>query len=118
MALAETFVISREASDDTESVFCELRLGDHVGYGEGAPIERYHESAAAAVEFLEEAAGVIGDDPFALDEIEVRLASLPGELAAKAALDMALHDLCGKLAGIPVWRLLGLRRHVGARARR
>src|SRR5205085_9626309 len=30
--------------------------------------------------------------------------------AARAALDHALHDLCGKLVGLPVWRLLGLRR--------
>ena len=29
--------------------------------------------------------------------------------AARAALDAALHDLCGKLAGVPVYRLLGLR---------
>jgi L-alanine-DL-glutamate epimerase-like enolase superfamily enzyme len=35
---------------------------------------------------------------------------VPGEQAAKAALGAALHDLCGKLAGQPVWRLLGLRR--------
>jgi L-alanine-DL-glutamate epimerase-like enolase superfamily enzyme len=34
---------------------------------------------------------------------------LPGEQAAKAALDAALHDLQGKLVGLPVWRLLGLR---------
>jgi L-alanine-DL-glutamate epimerase-like enolase superfamily enzyme len=110
MALAETFVISREASDDTESVFCELRLGDHVGYGEGAPIERYEESAAASVEFLEEAAGVIGDDPFALDEIESRLPPDEHTQAARNALDNGLHDLCGKLTGLPAWRLLGLRR--------
>ena len=32
------------------------------------------------------------------------------EQAAKAALDGALHDLCGKLTGLPVWRLLGLPR--------
>jgi L-alanine-DL-glutamate epimerase-like enolase superfamily enzyme len=30
------------------------------------------------------------------------------EFAARAAIDGALHDLCGKLVGLPVWRLLGL----------
>ena len=35
---------------------------------------------------------------------------MPGEHAAKAALDAALHDLQGKLLGVPVWRLLGLPR--------
>jgi L-Ala-D/L-Glu epimerase len=51
---------------------------------------------------------VVGDDPFALDEIAERLE--PREWAARAALDAAVHDLVGKLAGVPVWRLLGLRR--------
>ena len=48
------------------------------------------------------------DDPFALDELAGTLP--PGEQAARAALDHALHDLQGKLTGIPVYRLLGLRR--------
>ncbi|HZP73396.1 MAG TPA: dipeptide epimerase [Gaiellaceae bacterium] len=109
-ALAETFVIAREASDESESVICELRFGDEVGYGEGAPIERYDEDGAGAVAFLEESAGVLGDDPFALDEIESRLPAGEHTQAARAALDGALHDLCGKLVGLPVWRLLGLRR--------
>jgi L-alanine-DL-glutamate epimerase-like enolase superfamily enzyme len=53
---------------------------------------------------------LLGDDPFALEAVGTRLARLPGNHAAKAALDAALHDLCGKLAGQPVWRLLGLER--------
>jgi L-alanine-DL-glutamate epimerase-like enolase superfamily enzyme len=51
---------------------------------------------------------LLGDDPFALDEIEERLE--PREWAARSALDAALHDLQGKLAEVAVWRLLGLRR--------
>jgi L-alanine-DL-glutamate epimerase-like enolase superfamily enzyme len=35
---------------------------------------------------------------------------VPGEQAAKAALDAALHDLQGKLLGMPVFRLLGMPR--------
>ncbi len=109
-ALAETFVIARDSSDESESVICELRLGDEVGYGEGAPIERYDEDGAGAVAYLEEAAKALGEDPFALDEIEARLPAREHTQAARAALDGALHDLCGKLVGLPVWRLLGLRR--------
>jgi L-alanine-DL-glutamate epimerase-like enolase superfamily enzyme len=110
LKLAETFVISREASDEQETVFVELRHGDHVGVGEGTPIERYDEDGASAVAFLEECAELIGDDPFAFDEIESRLPAREHTQAARAALDHALHDLCGKLTGLPVWRLLGLRR--------
>src|SRR5581483_4023442 len=76
------------------------------GFGEAAPIERYEESAASALAWLGDVDP--GDDPWALDEVAARLP--PGEQAARAALDAALHDLQGKLAGQPVYRLLGLRR--------
>jgi L-alanine-DL-glutamate epimerase-like enolase superfamily enzyme len=108
--LAETFVIAREARDWEDVVEVEIRHGSHVGRGEAAPIERYDETAASALAFVEAHAGLLGDDPFALEEIGARLAGVPGEQAAKAALDAALHDLQGKLLGVPVWRLLGLPR--------
>ncbi len=117
LRLAETFVISRESRDWDEVVQVELRHGGGVvGHGEGSPIERYGESGASALAFLEGPGAAslnhpkVGDDPFALEEIEARLAETPGENAARAALDGALHDLQGKLLGVPVWKLLGLPR--------
>jgi L-Ala-D/L-Glu epimerase len=108
LQLAETFVIARESADTAEVVQVEIRHDGVVGHGEGAPIERYGESAASALAFIEDHAAAVGDDPWALDDIEARL---PREqFAARSALDAALHDLEGKLAGVPVWRLLGLRR--------
>jgi L-alanine-DL-glutamate epimerase-like enolase superfamily enzyme len=108
LELAETFVISRESADAVEVVQVEIRHDGHVGYGEGAPIERYGETAESARAFVEEHAGELGDDPWALDHIE---AHLPREqFAARSAIDAALHDLQGKLAKVPVWRLLGLHR--------
>jgi L-alanine-DL-glutamate epimerase-like enolase superfamily enzyme len=108
LRLAETFVISRESSDEDDVVQVELRHDGVSGFGEGAPIERYGESAASALAYLEENASLLGDDPFALEEIEARLPD--GENAARAAIDGALHDLQGKLLGVPVWKLLGLPR--------
>jgi L-alanine-DL-glutamate epimerase-like enolase superfamily enzyme len=108
LELAQTFVISRDSRDTADVVQVELRHGGHAGYGEGAPIDRYGESAESALAYVEEHADALGDDPFALDEIEARLA--PREWGGRAALDAALHDLQGKLVGLPVWRLLGLRR--------
>jgi L-alanine-DL-glutamate epimerase-like enolase superfamily enzyme len=108
LKLAETFVIARESSDEAEVVQVELRRDGVVGHGEAAPIERYGESATSALAYVDEHATLLGDDPFALEEIEARLPA--GEHAAKAALDGALHDLQGKLLGIPVWKLLGLPR--------
>ena len=108
LELAETFVISRESADTADVLQVEIRQDGATGFGEGAPIDRYGESAESALTYVEEHADVLGDDPFALDEIEARLA--PREWAARAALDAALYDLQGKLTGVPVWRLLGLRR--------
>src|SRR5436189_2588818 len=108
--MAETFVISRGAADEAEVVLVELTHEGVTGYGEATPIERYEESAESALAFVEEAAPLLGDDPFALDAIGSRLAERPGEQAAKAAIDAALHDLIGKLVGLPVWKLLGLER--------
>ncbi|MDX6399331.1 MAG: L-Ala-D/L-Glu epimerase [Gaiellaceae bacterium] len=108
LELAETFVIARDASDEADVVQVELRHEGVSGFGEAAPIERYDESATSALAYLEEHAPLLGDDPFALEEIERRLPA--GESAARAALDGALHDLQGKLLGVPVWKLLGLPR--------
>jgi L-alanine-DL-glutamate epimerase-like enolase superfamily enzyme len=110
LRLAETFVISRETRDEEDVVQVELTHGGTSGRGEAAPIERYSESAGSALAFIEQHGELIGDDPFALEEIGARLAIVPGEQAAKAALDAALHDLQGKLLGVPVWKLLGLPR--------
>jgi L-alanine-DL-glutamate epimerase-like enolase superfamily enzyme len=110
LELAETFVISRESTDHADVVQVALSHKGTTGYGEGAPIARYDESAESAKAFVEEHAELLGDDPFALEVIGARLAEAPGEQAAKAALDAALHDLQGKLLGTPVFRLLGLPR--------
>jgi L-alanine-DL-glutamate epimerase-like enolase superfamily enzyme len=110
LELAETFVIARDSADYADVVQVALSHEGTTGYGEGAPIERYDESAESALAFVEAHAEVLGDDPFALEEIGARLAAASGEQAAKAALDAALHDLQGKLLGAPVVRLLGLPR--------
>src|SRR5919202_3270886 len=106
LRLAETFVISRESSDSADVVHVEIRHEGVSGFGEAAPIERYGESAESALQYVQAHADRLGDDPFALEEIESRLDRR--ELAARSAIDAALHDLQGKLLGVPVWRLLGL----------
>jgi L-alanine-DL-glutamate epimerase-like enolase superfamily enzyme len=108
LELAETFVISRSASDTQDTVVVELRHSGVSGFGEAQPVDRYDESAESAAAFVEEHAELLGEDPFALEEVMERLPS--HEFAARAAIDAALHDLQGKLLGQPVWRLLGLRR--------
>jgi L-Ala-D/L-Glu epimerase len=108
LELAQTFVIAREASDTAEVVHVEIACDGVRGYGEAAPIERYDESAGSACAYVEETAELLGDDPFALEEVMARLPLR--EHAARAAIDAALHDLQGKLVAQPVHRLLGLPR--------
>jgi L-Ala-D/L-Glu epimerase / N-acetyl-D-glutamate racemase len=108
LELAETYVISRGATDTEDVVQVEITHDGVCGYGEAAPIDRYGESPESAVAYIEEHAELLGHDPFALEEIMGRLPAR--EFAARAAIDAALHDLQGKLLGQPVWRLLGLPR--------
>jgi L-Ala-D/L-Glu epimerase / N-acetyl-D-glutamate racemase len=108
LRLAETFTIARGSQDTADVVEVEIRHEGVSGFGEAAPIDTYDESAESALAYVEAVAGDLGDDPFALEEVMQRL---PAEqFAARAAIDAALHDLCGKLVGEPVWRLLGLER--------
>jgi L-alanine-DL-glutamate epimerase-like enolase superfamily enzyme len=104
--LAETFTISRGSEDEATVVQASVTHDGVTGHGEAAPLAHYDESGDSAVAWLEQVDP--GNDPFALDAIFDRLP--PGEFAARAALDHALHDLQGKLTGLPVYKLLGLKR--------
>jgi L-alanine-DL-glutamate epimerase-like enolase superfamily enzyme len=106
LPLAERFTISRSTQNDVELAQVEVVHDGVSGFGEAAPIDRYDQTAASARAWLEQVD--VGDDPWALDELWPSLP--PGEDAARSALDAALYDLQGKLVGLPVWRLLGLRR--------
>jgi L-Ala-D/L-Glu epimerase len=108
LRLAEPFTISRSTSLEERVVWVELAYDGISGFGEAQPQEHYGEGVEGATAFLDEVRALLGDDPFALEAIGSRLAELPGNVAAKAALDAALHDLCGKLVGEPIWRVLGL----------
>jgi len=110
LQLAETFVIARETADYADVVQVSLTHEGVTGHGEAAPVERYDESAESAMRFIDDHGALVGTDPFALEDIGERLSAAPREQAAKCALDAALHDLQGKLLGIPTFRLLGLPR--------
>src|SRR5918998_2437930 len=84
LTLKEPFVIARDTTTEAEVVWVEIEHEGERGYGEAAPIDRYDESAESAVAYVEEVADALGDDPFALDEIESRLPER--EFAARAAI--------------------------------
>jgi L-alanine-DL-glutamate epimerase-like enolase superfamily enzyme len=84
---------------------------DVVGYGEAAPAE-YHDETPDTVQAVLNSwrtADILGDDPFAIEETMRRLdKAVAGNHSAKAAIEIALHDLCGKIAGQPIYKMLGL----------
>jgi L-alanine-DL-glutamate epimerase-like enolase superfamily enzyme len=90
-----------------------------VGLGEGYPDRFYGETpstmATVMPMLLEVADPLIGElgDPTGASRVLERLATdwatvIHGHGAAKCAIDIALHDLCGKALGVPVYELLGL----------
>jgi L-alanine-DL-glutamate epimerase-like enolase superfamily enzyme len=109
LQLANTWTIARGSTNLFEVVMIELTTKDGVsGIGEAAPIRRYHENPATVEEFFRRL------DPSRLSFTDVDgsmayLATLStGDMAAKCALNIALLDGAGKVAGKPVYDYLGL----------
>ena len=83
-----------------------------VGLGEGYPDRFYGETPAtmnAVFPLLVEAVGRVEPTTAGLADAGAAMdRAIRGHGAAKCALDIALHDLVGKVAGVPVHTLLGL----------
>lgn len=106
--LRTTFRIAHGASDQRHNVISHLtdRESGLQGIGEGAAVAYHGESQAGILAYLEEAASLMPDSPFLIEDTLNCLP--PGSQAARAAIDIALHDLWGKRLGQPLYRLLGL----------
>ncbi|RYG93150.1 mandelate racemase [Loktanella sp. IMCC34160] len=84
-----------------------------TGWGEVCPIPHYLPAYARGVApALRELAPVIlGADPVGPEALMAKVNDwLPGHRYAKSALDIALWDITGKVAGLPLFALLGGRR--------
>ncbi len=99
--LKTTFRVAHSASDQRMNVLVHL----DEGLGEAPAVPHYGETQQDIIEYLQSVPG-LGDDPFDLDSVLARRP--PGSLAARAAIDVALHDLWGKRLGQPLYRLLGV----------
>ena len=81
-----------------------------TGVGEGAPIIRYHENAEEGAKAI---AGILPSlktaYPLHFEKLMAQVFSqMPGQFAAKAALDIALMDWVGKKMNAPLYQLFGL----------
>ncbi len=106
LVLRTPFRLSRGTSLTRHNVIVTLEHEGFIGRGEAAPLPRYGESAESAKAALEEMAQSLGDVR-AFSEEAARL-RIPGQNAAAAALDAALHDLAARRLGISVRELLGI----------
>jgi L-alanine-DL-glutamate epimerase-like enolase superfamily enzyme len=108
LRLRHTWTIARNSSRVKRNVLTRLRHGGTDGYGEAAPNPRYGEDAESVARALDTLAPRLPDDPGRLDAILDRVeAALPSSPAARAAIDIALYDWAGRVAGQPLYRLLG-----------
>ena len=112
LPLHEPFVIAYAEQHDIPTVLVRITTKDGaVGWGEATPDpnvtgETYHSTVAVLEHDL--APAVIGWDARDREGIvramDARVEAVP---AAKAAIDIAVHDLVAKHAGLPLWALLG-----------
>jgi L-alanine-DL-glutamate epimerase-like enolase superfamily enzyme len=112
LKLSEPYTIAYETVDWTTNVFLRLHTNSPlVGHGCAAPdffVTR--ETPEGVIAALENAVrpAVLGQDPTCHAAIHRRLKQQLGfQPAALAAIDMAVWDLVGKAANLPLWKILG-----------
>ena len=108
--LRHTWTTVMSSSDFRDNLYVRYTAGGITGIGEGAPIVRYKENAAEAQAAVERVrAKVLAANPAHFAKtLEGVFATVEGQWAAKAALDIALMDWTGKKLGVPLYRYFGL----------
>ena len=104
------FKIAHGTRSSTPIVITELHHQGITGYGEASMPPYLGESHDTVMTFLKKAAGILNNfrDPFEIETILHEIDRVaPGNTAAKASIDIALHDLIGKLRDIPCWKMFG-----------
>ena len=109
LQLQHTFTVASYSRTTTPDVQVRIDYDGYTGYGEASMPPYLGQTVESVCAFLEKVRLEQFSDPFQLEEILTYVDSLsPGDTAAKAAVDIALHDLVGKLLGQPWFRLWGL----------
>ena len=109
LQLRHTFTVSGNSRDTTPVVLTEIEYGGVTGYGEASMPPYLGESQESVISFLQKVDLEQFNDPFMLDDILTYVDAIDkGNRAAKASVDIALHDLIGKLVDLPLYRLWGI----------
>jgi len=108
LQLKHTFTVSSYSRTTTPGVQVKIDYQGYTGYGEASMPPYLGQSVESVTAFLQKVNLEQFADPFCLEDILTYVDSLsPGDSAAKAAVDIALHDLVGKMLGAPWYRIWG-----------
>lgn len=109
LTLKHVFTVATYSRTTTPDVQVEIEYDGVVGYGEASMPPYLGESVESVMVFLSKVNLEQFGDPFQLEDILAYVDGImPGNTAAKASVDIALHDLVGKLLNAPWYRIWGL----------
>ena len=109
LQLKHSFNLARSSRTTTPDVQVEIEYDGIIGYGEASMPPYLGESVESVCRFLQKVDLGQFTDPFRLEEILEYVDNVEdGNRAAKASIDIALHDLLGKIMGQPWYRIWGL----------
>jgi L-Ala-D/L-Glu epimerase len=108
LQLKHVFTLANSSRSTTPVMLVKLEFEGITGYGEASMPPYLGESQESAGKFLAALKLQQFNDPFRMDEIlEYVDLSAPGNTAAKASVDIALHDLVGKIMKQPWHKIWG-----------
>lgn len=109
LKLRHAFNLAKYSRTSTPGVQVKIEYEGVVGYGEASMPPYLGESIETVTKFLSKVDLSQFNDPFKIEEILAYVDAIePENRAAKASVDIALHDLVGKLIGQPWYKIWGL----------
>jgi L-alanine-DL-glutamate epimerase-like enolase superfamily enzyme len=109
LKLKHSFNLARNQRTTTPGVQVRLTCDGITGYGEASMPPYLGENVKSVTKFLSKLDLTQFKDPFRIEDIHAYMDSVaPDNRAAKASVDIALHDLLGKIMGQPWYKIWGL----------
>ena len=105
--LKQRFTISTNSRISTPAIMVEIEHDELVGFGEASLPPYLIENQESVINFLKKVNLEVFNDPLDLESIIQFTDKIEaGNNAAKAAVDIALHDLAGKILNVPLYKFL------------
>jgi len=109
LKLRHSFNLAKYSRTTTPGVQVRLEYDGLIGYGEASMPPYLGESVESVTNFLSQLDLSQFSDPFRIEDIHDYMDQVaPDNRAAKASVDIALHDLLGKIMGQPWYKIWGL----------